>query len=67
VIWAASSHARISRRYDRATHIQVMQKALRQVNMPLTQVLTDITGATGLSVIRTIVGGERDPVQLARS
>ena len=32
----------------------------------LTQVLTDMTGTTGLAIIRAIVGGERDPVQLAR-
>jgi transposase len=32
----------------------------------LTQVLTDISGVTGLAIIRAIVAGERDPVQLAR-
>jgi transposase len=46
----------------RAAHIQHMQKALQQMNVQLTQVLTDITGTTGLAII----GGERDPVQLAR-
>jgi len=50
----------------RAAHIQHMQKALHQMNVQLTQVLTDITGATGLAIIRVIVAGERDPVQLAR-
>jgi transposase len=50
----------------RAAHIQHMQKALHQMNVQLTHVLTDITGATGLSIIRAIVAGERDPVQLAR-
>jgi transposase len=50
----------------RAAHIQHMQKALHQMNGPLTQVLTDITGVTGLAIIRAIVAGERDPVQLAR-
>ena len=34
--------------------------------MQLTQVLSDITGATGLAIIRAMVAGERDPVQLAR-
>jgi hypothetical protein len=43
-----------------------MQKALHQVNMQLTHVLTDITGTTGLAIIRAIVAGERDPVQQAR-
>jgi hypothetical protein len=50
----------------RAAHIQHRQKALPQMNVPLTQVLSDITGATGLAIIRAIVAGERDPVQLAR-
>jgi transposase len=50
----------------RAAHIQHMQKALHQMNVQLTQVLTDITGATGLAIIRAIVAGERDPVRLAR-
>lgn len=50
----------------RAAHIQHMQKALQQMNVQLTHVLTDITGATGLAIIRAIVAGERDPVQLAR-
>jgi transposase len=36
------------------------------MNVQLTHVLTDITGATGLAIIRAIVAGERDPVQLAR-
>lgn len=50
----------------RAAHIQHLQKALRQMNVPLTPVLTDITGVTGLAIIRASVAGERDPVQLAR-
>jgi transposase len=51
---------------DRAAHIQHMQKALHPMNVQLAQVLTDITGATGLAIIRAIVAGERDPVRLAR-
>jgi transposase len=50
----------------RAAHIQHMQKALQQMNVQLLQVLTDITGTTGLAIIRAIVAGERDPVRLAR-
>jgi transposase len=50
----------------RAAHIQHMQKALQQMNVQLTQVLSDITGETGLAIIRAIVAGERDPVKLAR-
>jgi transposase len=43
-----------------------MQNALQQMNGPLTQVLSEITGATGRAIIRAIVGGARDPAQLAR-
>jgi len=48
-----------------AAHIQHMQKALMQMNLQLHHVLTDITGVTGLSIIRAIVAGERDPGVLA--
>ncbi len=49
----------------RAPHILHMQKALLQMNLQLSQVLTDITGETGLHIIRAIVQGERDPYKLA--
>ncbi len=48
-----------------AAHIQHMQKALTQMNLQLHHVVTDITGATGMRVIRSIIGGERDPAVLA--
>jgi len=50
----------------RAAHIQHMQKALQQMNLQLTQVLSDLTGITGMQIIRAVVAGERDPVVLAR-
>jgi transposase len=43
-----------------------MQKALVQMNVQLHTVLTDITGVTGMSILRDIVAGERDPSRLAR-
>ncbi len=49
----------------RAAHVQHMQKALLQMNVQLTQAVSDITGSTGLAIIRAIVAGERDPEQLA--
>jgi transposase len=49
----------------RAAHIQHMQKALQQMNVQLTQAVSDITGVTGLAIIRAIVAGQRDPQQLA--
>ena len=49
----------------RAAHIQHMQKALLQMNVRLTQVLSDITGTTGLAIMRAIVRGERQAHKLA--
>ena len=42
-----------------------MQKALEQMNLKLTEVISDITGATGTRIIDAILGGQRDPKQLA--
>ena len=49
----------------RSPHILHMQKALLQMNIQLSQALSDVTGVTGQTIIRAIVGGERDPHQLA--
>ena len=46
-------------------HAQRMQKALGLMNLKLTAVLGDVTGVTGLKIIRAIVAGERDPRALA--
>jgi len=46
--------------------IQWMQKSLEQMNLQLHKVLSDITGLTGMKIIRGIVGGQRDPMVLAR-
>src|SRR5215218_2494291 len=48
-----------------ASHIQHMQKALMQMNVQLHHIVSDITGATGMRIIRDIVAGERDPAVLA--
>jgi transposase len=42
-----------------------MQKALLQMNIQLSQALSDVTGTTRLRIIRAIVAGERDPHILA--
>lgn len=43
-----------------ATHIQHMQKALQQMNLRLDNVVADITGQTGLRILKAILAGERD-------
>jgi len=47
-------------------HIQRMQKALVQMNVQLPLVVSDITGATGLRILRDIVAGRTDPHALAQ-
>nr|WP_242681732.1 transposase [Paraburkholderia hospita] len=49
-----------------AAHIQHMQEALMQINLQLHHVVQDVTGATGMKIIRSIVAGERNPEELAR-
>lgn len=46
--------------------IQHMQKALTEMNVQLANVISDISGETGLRIIDAILAGERDPEQLAR-
>lgn len=48
-----------------SSHIQHMQKALSQMNIQLHNVLSDITGESGMKIIRAIVRGVRDPIELA--
>jgi transposase len=48
-----------------AAHLQHMQKALTLMNLQLHHVLSDISGVTGVKIIRAIVSGERDPDVLA--
>jgi transposase len=48
-----------------ATCIHRMQKALTQMNLKLHHVLSDITGVTGMAIVRDILAGVRDPHKLA--
>jgi len=47
-------------------HIQHMHKALTQMNVQIHHVISDITGLTGLSIVDAILGGQRDPGELAK-
>src|SRR3972149_6025174 len=49
----------------RSAHIQHMQKALTLMNVRLTSGLSDLSGGTGLKIIRSILAGERNPHHLA--
>ena len=48
-----------------SSHVQHMQKALMQMNVQLHHVVSDITGKTGMKIIRDIVRGEQNPAKLA--
>ena len=43
-----------------------MQKALTQMNIQLDNVVSDLMGKTGTAILRSIVAGARDPLQLAK-
>ncbi len=47
-------------------HVQHLQKALEQMNLKLTEVLSDITGVTGRAILRAILRGTRAPEKLAK-
>jgi transposase len=49
-----------------AQAIQNMQKALTTMNVQLANAISDVSGETGLAIIRAVVKGERDPYQLAK-
>lgn len=65
-ISALRSYLRLRERHlDYAdAHIQHMQKAMTFMNLQLHHVVTDVTGTTGMKIIRAIVAGERDPETL---
>jgi transposase len=50
-----------------ASKIQHMQKALRQMNVLLDNVVSHITSQTGMAIIRDILSGIRDPKKLAEN
>lgn len=50
---------------EAGSHVQRMQKALIQMNLQLHKVVSDITGMTGMGIIRAIVKGERNSQKLA--
>ncbi len=59
---ASARYAGARCRLSRPTHAE----ALEQSNVKLTEVVSDITGVTGMSIIQAILAGERDPVKLAQ-
>ena len=50
---------------ERSSCVQWMQKSLDQMNVQVHRAVTDLTGKTGMAIVRAIVAGERDPARLA--
>jgi transposase len=48
-----------------SAHIQHMQKALTEMNLHPHKVLSNVTGVTGMNIIRAIIAGEQNPEKLA--
>jgi transposase len=48
------------------TAIQQMQQALTEMNVQLGNVISDISGKTGLAILRALVNGQRDPQVLSQ-
>lgn len=49
-----------------AVHVNRMQKALVQMNLHLQNAISDITGITGMAIVRAILAGEKNPAKLAK-
>ncbi len=49
----------------RSAQVQHMHKALQQMNVQLGQILSDVTGVSGMAIIQAILDGRRDPAELA--
>jgi transposase len=50
---------------ERTKAVQWMEKALDQMNVQVHRAVSELTGKTGMSIVRAIVDGERDPLKLA--
>jgi len=66
VVWRGFQRQREMLVRYAAQHIQHLQKALEEMNVKLTEVVSDIVGQTGMKIIKDIVRGERDPRKLAK-
>jgi transposase len=50
---------------EAGTCIQQMQKVLTEMNVQLANVLSDLSGTTGMAIVEAILEGQRDPQRLA--
>jgi len=52
---------------ERSKAVQWMQKSLDQMNVQVHRAVSDLTGKTGMTIVRAIVSGERSPTKLAEN
>lgn len=50
---------------DHADWLRRIQKCLDQMNVRVHHAVSQMSGATGMAIVRAIVGGERDPAKLS--
>jgi transposase len=67
VVWRGYQRQREMLIRYAAQHVQHMQKVLEEMNVKLTEVVSDIAGLTGMKIIKDIVRGVRDPLKLAKN
>lgn len=65
-VWRSYQRHRANLVGDAARHLLRLQKALEQMNVKLPEVVSDVTGVTGLAIIKAILAGQRDPQELAK-
>jgi transposase len=65
-VWRAYQRQRATLIEDAGRHLQRIEKALEQMNVKLPEVVSDITGVTGMGIVRAIVRGEHAPPVLAK-
>jgi hypothetical protein len=65
-VWRSSQRHRASLIEDAGRHLQRIDPALEQMHVKLPEVVSELTGVTGMGIIRAIVQGERDPQALAK-
>jgi transposase len=65
-VWRSYQRHRANLVDDAARHLLRLQKALEQMNVKLAEVVSDVTGVTGMAIVKAIVAGQRDPQALAK-
>src|SRR4029453_14480314 len=64
-VWGSPQRHRASLIEDAGRHVQRIEKAREQMHVQLPEVVSAITGLTGMGISRAIVRGERDPQEFA--